>query len=372
MARSKSEDTSKKPAAKPSANPNPPAKTPAVKPPADTGEKGGGAKSLLDRLKSKVKAEAPKPAAKGKDKPTLRLEGSDADTFERLAAADQILKIAESGKESAKADATQIVKQRFLQMCLERGSKPDNPKLSSAHASGNFVIKHVKKLKLTGPAGQVFTVGQQLRQLGFGDSVIDKVEQKAVKEKEVMGLRSFTDLTEGNEAQPATAAEQAVAEKLLNFVLSELTDEEQALVLTKTVTMFADEGWQNLAIQIALDESAGDMAKGVEILDKLFTVIKPQFVFSQMSFTGKLESILTAMQTAPATKKEIKSPDGKYVARTEGPKVSLYLVKPDGEEFVGTKNCDNDGHAEASARKWFRPDNTSLSDFLAEAATAKK
>lgn len=367
MARKPADGTSK-PAAKPTTSPVPPAAKPTAAP--EQGEKGG-AKSLLDKLKSKVKAEAPKPAAKGKDKPVMKLEGREADIFDRLASADQISKIAESGAKAAKADANDIVRLKFLRMCLERGSKPENPKIATANANGNFVVKHMKKLKLSGPNGKVFTVGQQLADAGFGQHVIDQIEQKVVKEKEVMGLRSFTELTEGTETQPASAAEQAVAEKLLTFVLTELSDEEQALVLTKTIQIQADEVWHNLAIDIALKESGGDIEKGVGILDRLFSVIKPQFVFSQMLYNGDLGESLSRLQAAPVEQKEIKSPDGKYVARTAGPKVTLYLVKPDGEEEIGTKQCENPGHAEASAKKWFRGDNTSLNDFLAEAAAKK-
>ncbi len=153
-----------------------------------------------------------------------------------------------------------------------------------------------------------------------------------------------------------------------------LTSEEQALVLEHSVETLVKECWKDMAVMLACRVSGGNVEEGVIALSKLYSVLPPTFVMSQMAFSGELRKAFDNLQTPPpASKQIIESANNKYIAVCEDRDCTLYLVKPDGEEQVngkqvskiGTKKCVNANHAEMSVNKWFR-DPDALNEAIVE------
>jgi hypothetical protein len=321
--------------------------------------------SLLEKLKSKAAKPAEAPKTKKKERPVIDLRGKDkkdkADLVDRFAAADAIMKVSKVVQEAAKGGVQNYLKEVYFRICAEKGFKPENPNVITDTSKLNFIVKHVSKFKRTGTAGEVVSVAEQLKSLGFGQEVIDEIQTKVIKEKTHLGLKRFTDL----QADDASPAQKAVAEKLMQLVVDSLNEDEQALVLEQSVETTVDEGWQDVAVVIACKAGNGDTEKSAVALEKLYSVIEPQFVCSQMQYSGKLDGALNSIQTEPVqlVRKVIESPNGGYRAICEGNTMTLYKVKDGVEERKGTKTCDNPGHAEASAKKLFR-DSEALAEFL--------
>lgn len=321
--------------------------------------------NLLDKLKAKAAKPAETPKTKKKERPVIDLRGNDqksnSSLVDRFAAADAIAKISTSAQEAAKIDVRNILKEIYFRICAEKGYVPENPNVVTDISKLNFVVKHVRKFKRTGTAGEVVSLSDQFKSLGFGPEVIAEIEGKVIKEKTNLGLKRFTDLT-GDEATPA---QKAVADKLMAFV-DTLSDEEQALVLEQSVETTVDEGWQDVAVAIAVKTGKGDVQTAAHALAKLYSVIEPQFVCSQMQYSGKLDNALTSIQTEPVqlVRKVIDAPSGKYRAICEGNTMTLFTMKDGIEGDVrGTKKCENPGHAEMSAKKLFR-DPEALAEFI--------
>ncbi len=347
-----------------------PAPAPApAKPEGEQTEKKPAAKGgLLGGLMGKVKETKKTPAAAKKDKPVIRCESPDEEAIlDRFTAADAIYKVAAAGQTQAKAGAHEVFRKRFLRLCVQRGSMPENPQITSTNSRCNLIVKHMKKLKL---GEKDPSVREQLEGLGVPDADIDRIcgddenEGKVVKQKPSLGLKKFTDLT----ADTATGPEKAVAEKLMALVQENFDDEELALLLEKQVDVMVDESWQDTAVQIAVKMAGGNEDQAINTLEALFAVIAPQFVMSQMVFSGQLTDAFDRMRVAPpdaGTEKVLKSGNGKYKAVIKGVEVSLFLLRPGSEdEALGTKKCTNPGHAEATAKKLFS-DSEYLADFLA-------
>jgi hypothetical protein len=313
---------------------------------------------LLGDLLGDATEKTKSPTSGGKVRPVIQPENPEEETvFNKFAAADAIMKIAEGSQGTLKTKAHEILRKRFVALCLDRGSRPENPKVNTSSCTMNYIIKHVKKFSIPQKSdGTPMTVDELLDQNGFGKEVVDTIKAKVIKTKVNLGLKKFTDLNEGN------TAEKAVAAKLMAFVRDNLTPAERSLVLEKSTDVSVDECWQDVAVSLALADipknDPNRMAKAAERLDKLYRVIAPQFVLQNISFTGALTDALKDLQSTPEdkTEKVFESPDKLYKAICTGKKVALYLVKVPNkdEQLVGTKDCDNPGHAQASAKKWFR------------------
>jgi len=318
--------------------------------------------------------ETKKTAGKGKkEKATLTPAPDEERIIDDLTSSDAIVKIASAVQSAAKTKAHQILRRLYLQHCCEHGYKPDSsPAVSTSNSRAIYQAKHIKKFTMPqNPDGTSADIGDLLKQQGFGQDVVDKIEEKVIHEKAHLGLKKFTALTEG------TPQERALAERLMALVKQNFKPEELAMLLEKSTEVTVDDGWQNMAISVALDSipkgTPNREAMAAANLDKLYTIIQPQFVISHMVYNGALTDALKRLQQEEAdqesVEKEIVSTNGMYKARCKGKNVTLYLVKPGGkgEEELGTKECTNPGHAEASAKKWFR-DPASMEEAMKEFA----
>lgn len=331
--------------------------------------------TALERLKSKAKPAAePKPAAKKRKRPTIALtESKDIELFELFASSDIIAKMAEAAQKESKDRAKALARSKFFPMALELGYMPDNPSIQTAAAKATFAVVHVAKFNRTSKDGkEVLSVDDHLKQLGFDDKAIVQVKS-CIKEKEHLGMKKFTDL----QAPEASAAMKSVADKVMNFILEELDDEERELILEPSIDTSVTDNWQDVAVDIAKRMSGNDTKKGVDLLNKLFTVISPQYRMSQVIFSGELSNALVRMQSGGTMsggtmteRKVIENATKTYKSVIEGNAATLYKVKPDGEEEIITKNFENSNHAEMQSKRWFK-DPDALAEVLAEAKSAK-
>lgn len=302
---------------------------------------------------------APKTPAKGKkDKPVLQPANPDEErAIDDLTSSDAIVKVAQAVQGAAKLRVHQILKRKYLQLCAERGYKPENPTVSTTHSRANYIVKHINKFNMPQNAdGSPADIGDLISQQGFSPDIVAAAKAN-IHEKVHLGLKKFTALTEG------TQAEKDLATKLMTLVKANFQPAELAMLLEKSTEVKVDEGWQNKAIQLALESvpkgTPDREAKAAEALDKLYSVIQPMFVVSHMVYNAPLDAALKRLQQEEAdqdkVEKTIDHTNGMYRARCKGPVVTLYLVKPNKEEEkLGEKKCTNPGHAEASAKKWFR------------------
>jgi hypothetical protein len=258
----------------------------------------GSAAQLAEEL-GQIDPRALRSDAAGDDKrrkPLLTLEGEAAEAFDDFASADAIFKMARSNQEAAKARAGEAVRAYYLRLCVESGTA-DNPAIATSTSTANYLVKHVGKLSLTaGPNGETISVQDQLRQLGFDDDVIQTILTKVIKQESHWCLKKLTDL----QGDRSTPAQRAVADKIMMLVQQHLSDEERALCLEESVETTVDEGWKDLAVQLAIQSGGGDTDKAAEALAKLYSVLPPQFVLTHMIFRGELTTAFGKLQVPPS------------------------------------------------------------------------
>ena len=326
------------------------------------------AAATMESLRGKA-TKVPEKTAK-KTKPTIRLEGNEAEVFDAFCAVDSVFQVIQANHEMAKTKAAEIIKSIYIRLCCERGYTPPNPQVVTSASKANFINKKKGTLKRTpAPNGELLSIEDQLRQLGFDDDVVQAITTKVIKEKLHLGLKAFSEL----QGEDSTSTERAVAQKIMDLIQNNLNEEELSLCLEENMETTVDDGWKDIAVSLACKVGGNDIEKSVEALAKLYSVIPTICYMSNKEFSGDTKNILERMLDTPLPEKKttVQSANGKYEAECVGNNVTLYIVKPDGKEEVGTKECENSNHAEMSARKWFRePD--ALNEILASFATAGK
>ena len=324
--------------------------------------------SLMDGLMDEVDA-APPVAKKStkKDRPVITCETQEEiDALDAFTSSDSILKLADGSAGKARSHAYEVFTRKYLELCVQKGSKPANPLVQSSNGQSNFVVKHVKKFNRTGLDGKVLSVKEQMKEMGFNDEITDKVVA-VVKERAIFGLKKFSDLTK----EESTPKEKSLADKLMKLVKKNFTVEERKILLEKSIVTEVDATWQDTAVRLACscfpEDNPERIKKAVGVLNKLFSVIPPQFVMSQVVFTGDLTKafgnivIKSQEDEKNATPKTVASPNGKYKAVIVGKRVTLY----DGDKEVGQKVCTDSDHADNTVKKWFKVPEY-LAEFLAE------
>ena len=97
-----------------------------------------GADDLLGDLLGDATEKTKTPAKGGKVRPVMQAETpAEEQVLNSFAAADAIMKIAEGAQGTQKLKAHEILRKKFLLLCLERGSKPENPKVQTPCATMN-------------------------------------------------------------------------------------------------------------------------------------------------------------------------------------------------------------------------------------------
>ena len=362
-----------------------------------------------EELLSDLLSEAPVEQTKGSGKkksPIIYAETTEEkDILNAFGGSNEIFKLAKMGNGRAKDRAQEHFLARFLRLCVEAGHILPNPEVVSDATKARLEVRRKSTLTLSDKDP---TPGQQLLGMGISKEIVDQIQDVVVKIKPTIGLKSFTTLNEGSGDEKAIAgklmqfvkglsaaqdggeSESEIADRLLDSievdgaaetaVLKKIkslvkglspTERKLAIVTGKDVTVQDD--WHDVAVRLARKAATDgtgkvDIDQAVRVLQMFFQAVPPVFALGHAFYTGKLADALKNLQLeqeAENEEKVITSGDGKFRAKVLGSKVTLFLVRPDGEERVGDKKCDDSGHAEATARKWFRVP-TYLKEFMDE------
>jgi hypothetical protein len=120
-------------------------------------------------------------------------------------------------------------------------SQPTNPALKARNEAGQvdcegiFIVQEKIKIQVPDPSNPTESVIALLVKQGVSEAAARKLVESEIDFTPQIGLRSFNELATGHYEDrnfiEATDEEKSVAEKILQFVTNELTEEEQAIVL---------------------------------------------------------------------------------------------------------------------------------------------
>lgn len=231
------------------------AKKPAAKPAAKPAD-------LLANLTKKAGKAKPKPAAN--DNPVLEVHGVLAESVEVFTVGKQAAKVLDNAAEAVRDTVETEGLQRFIDLWVENGTKPANPRLKTPVASCILQVKQIKSPK-------DIDVEEALIQSGLSKEDAAHYAQ-FVEDTAVVATKNLYALMEGSDA------EQKAAAKLLALIDKGLTDAEKELIFeTKQVTVVDSEG-----VYAAL---AG---KKKDTLDAVFSVLQPQLALGSLQHAAVL------------------------------------------------------------------------------------
>lgn len=286
---------------------------------------------------------------------------SEEQALDSFTSADAVFKVSKASQEVAKSRVYDIFKKRLYELAIDCGYMPDNPGIKSKMSSVNLVAKHMSKIKGVDGDGNPIDFEEKIKEAGFSDEVVENITENIIEEKQVLGMKRFTDLI----AEDSSPQEKKVAEKIMQLLHKNLTEDELGLVLEKTTEFTISDNWQDEAVKIAcasVDKGHSDYKnKAVSNLEKLFGVISPVFVLSQMEFAGDIDKAFANTKekipdSSPLTKMEA---NGKvYNIETAGNTVTVTS-----EGFSKSKSCTSPEHVQNTLKKWKRQPET-FTEFL--------
>lgn len=205
-------------------------------------------KSLKDRM-NKMSAAPEKPKAVAGKKPEYDAPKEAVDALARFIPADIIATVAQKRADNAKAEASVIMFKAFVKALFASKVVPGNPKViirdgagqpdmsciymvQDRFAPGNMKLPEFK----VDDSDETITASivDTLVEAGVDRDSASTLVANEVSSAKRRGLRSLNELVEGSFGKDkqwveATVKEQAVAEKLMDF-LDTLTPEEQAII----------------------------------------------------------------------------------------------------------------------------------------------
>lgn len=319
---------------------------------------------LFEALSQNAENVPQKKSSKTKERPQVELDETQQLAFEAFCSSDVICKIAEGKQKASKALILPILRQKVLKQWLEQGRKTENPVVQTTNARANFVVRNILKIDIPeNEDGTPGSINKRLVEAGFNEEEAEKIAEQEFSERVELNFRSLNELRDGE------VAEQRVIKKLMSLVLDNFTIEEQRLLLRKETKVEVNENF----IENAIEHANGSFEK----LDALLSVASPQWVLSQMTYSGgdlkqEFEELtggdLPEMEV-PLTSEEFYSADNQWKAVVQGDKASLYKCsEEEGEILLGTKKCNGGpNHARMTCKKWLRDDSyrsTTIADFL--------
>lgn len=196
--------------------------------------------SLLAALASKTKPVENKTPS-SKERPTLVLEQSTQEVFNEFAAVKELYDILEAKMSAIKDELNAELFTSWTTMLWNNKNVPENPgikvKIDDNISEGMFVVQERIKLQIPDKADPAGSIIKLLVDLNWKEEDATKLVESEVDFTPQMALRPFNELVEGHyenkQMIPATEAEQAVGQKVLEFVMS-LSPEEQELILINT------------------------------------------------------------------------------------------------------------------------------------------
>lgn len=230
---------------------------PAAVRPAAPAAKPSGA-SLLAGLTGKAKTAKPKAAAK--ERPSLPLTAEQQETYGDFAAVKQLYDVFEARLKSIKGELEPELFEAWLTTFWKNRSVPSNPALQASvdgkvDAEGIYIVQERFKTQIPDNEDPTGSVAELLKKLGLDDQKAEDLVANEVDFSPQIGLKAFNELVSGHyedkQFVEASAAEQAVGQKILEFVQNQLTEDEQALVLQNTPKTVIKKGFLARAVNYA-------------------------------------------------------------------------------------------------------------------------
>jgi hypothetical protein len=233
-------------------------------------------KSASDLL-SMVSGAAPvKKKKAATDRPTLELTPEAKELYSQFVPSKQIFDIFESHLKIIKSDLKSEVFRLWAEQMFSQKAKPVNPKLALNNEDGNpdmsgvFIIQ--AKFKVSATTAE--EAQEMLVAVGLSEEDAEKLVTAEIDFTPMSALRSFNELVKGHKVDggfvEATAQEEAIAQKLMLFVMGQktepITEEERAVVLLNQ---------PNIQVKHGFLDRVANYCKTAEQLHGVFTVVSP-------------------------------------------------------------------------------------------------
>ncbi len=181
------------------------------------------------------------------DRPTVDVPRDALISFKRLVGAHSILEVAKSRQDAEESIVNEIMLDSFINSLWLNGFVPTNPKLlveknDRPDMTGIFQVQQRYKVTIDkGDNTPKDRLIEALQASGLNEENAQRLVENEVDAEPIILLRPFNELVNGHYEQkefvPATEKEQAVGQKLLNFVMGNesipLSDEEKDLVVRR-------------------------------------------------------------------------------------------------------------------------------------------
>jgi hypothetical protein len=209
------------------------------------------AADMLAALSGKAKPAAKK--ADKKDRPVMALSPDGQDLYRRFVPAKQLLDVAKAEVDAVTGELNIELQESWQATLWANKSLPTNPAIEvfdenqRLDCSGMYVVQERFKLQIPDNDNPTESVTKLLVDLGVDSNKAEQLVENEVDFTPQTGLRPFGELVNGHydsERQfvESSAAEKAVGQKILEFVMSLSTD-EQALVLQNTPKTVVKKGF---------------------------------------------------------------------------------------------------------------------------------
>ena len=209
------------------------------------------AMSPMDALKALAAKTPQKPAAASKKaRPTLTLTPEGQEALATWAGYKKVFEPIKTRLENAAAELNAAAIAEFSNVMFAGKCQPQNPALQTTHNGVDIESMFLVTAKFTPNNVQPKSEADAIAALvaaGMSHANAEKLVQTELSYTPKTGLKNFKELIEGRKQGdgfvPATAAQQAVAQKLLDFVMNQLTDAERDLVVDNIPDVRVNDGF---------------------------------------------------------------------------------------------------------------------------------
>lgn len=222
---------------------------------------------------------------KAPDRPTIYVPHSILESFERYAGAQAVLEVVEARKEVEQDNLNHELLKIWTQSLYNNGTRPANPRLQTERdnapdITGLFQVQARFKMNIKPGNDEIDQrLTESLVDAGITKRVAKEIVSQEVDTNPQTMLRPFNELVnghyEGKQFVEATEKEQAIAAKLLNFVMNDLTEDERNTVVRKV---------ENTKVKDGFLERLPGYVDSVSDVRNVLNVIQPVHFVSHIKF----------------------------------------------------------------------------------------
>lgn len=209
------------------------------------------------------KVKAKKPAKP--ERPEVELSEYAQELFADLAPATELANIFQSHADNAKGQFNSEVFDEYTKTMWANRSQPTNPALKVRNDAGQvdcegiMIVQEKIKIQIPDAEDPIESTVDLMVKSGVTETVARSLVENEVDFTPTIGLRPFTELMNGHYEErqliDATAAEKAVAEKILAFVTNDLSEEERDLVIRNDAGTVVKQGFLQRVATYATSEA---------------------------------------------------------------------------------------------------------------------